>query len=197
MHATLHWVWVRTPVDLDRCYRILGVRSDADLPEIKSAFRRLAREYHPDRNKSTGAEEMFNEITEAYSTILSSHGLPVPAGVGGGNGGFADEFGGKLSFTIFADKEVVHSVSPKLFEREIHRRFNPKLAPGTSCKIGTTWFELDVEVSSKIPLLGSRLGKRKVLLEWYKAADGSDAWKVISWEKFWNLVRQYADISTI
>ncbi len=183
-------------MDLDQCYRILGVRSDADLPEIKSAFRRLAREYHPDRNKGAGAEEMFNSITEAYSTILGSHGLPVPAGVGARNDGFEEEFGGKLSFTIFADKEVVHSVSPKLFEREIQRRFNPKLAPGTSCKIGKTWYEIDVEVSSKIPLLGSRLGKRKVLLEWYKARDGSDAWKVISWEKFWTVVRQYADIST-
>jgi len=188
-------VGVIAPVDLDRCYRILGVRSDADLPEIKTAFRRLAREYHPDRNKNAGAEEMFNSITEAYSTILSSHGLPIPTAVPTGEDRFDEEFAGKLSFTIFTDKEVVHSVSPRLFERELRRRFNPEVAPGTSCKVGNTWYEMDVESSSKIPLFGSRLGKRTILLEWFKGPDGSDKWKIITWEAFWTAVRKFIEVS--
>jgi DnaJ domain len=158
-------VGVKSPVELDRCYRLLGVRSDADLAEIKTAFRRLAREYHPDRNKSPGAEEMFNSITEAYSTILGSHGLSTPNNVRTAEDGFEGEFGGKINFTVYTDKEVVHSVSPKLFEREVRKRFNPDIAPGTSCKIGKTWYEIVVETSSKVPLFGSRFGKRKSLLE--------------------------------
>jgi hypothetical protein len=170
----------------------LGVRSDADLPEIKAAFRRLAREFHPDRNKSPGAEEKFNELTEAYSTIVSSYGLPITADTGAHRGSNSEEFKGKLDFTIFTDKEVVHSVSPKLFEEEIRKRFNPSLDPGISCKVDKTWFEIGVETSGKMPIFGSRMGKRKSLIEWYKGPDGTDRWKSTTWDAFWEYVRTYA-----
>lgn len=48
-------------------YEVLGVGRGADKRELKSAFRRLAREYHPDVNDSPGAAEKFNEISNAYS----------------------------------------------------------------------------------------------------------------------------------
>ncbi|MCS7057738.1 MAG: DnaJ domain-containing protein [Meiothermus sp.] len=51
-------------------YKILGVSRDASEEEIKRAFKRLARKYHPDVNKEPGAEERFKEINEAY-TVLS------------------------------------------------------------------------------------------------------------------------------
>ncbi len=51
-------------------YKILGVAKNASEEEIKKAFRRLARKYHPDVNKEPGAEEKFKEINEAY-TVLS------------------------------------------------------------------------------------------------------------------------------
>lgn len=50
-------------------YEILGVDKGASDAEIKSAFRKLAKEYHPDRNKEAGAEEKFKEIGEAYSVL--------------------------------------------------------------------------------------------------------------------------------
>lgn len=48
-------------------YQVLGVDRNADKAELKSAFRKLAREYHPDVNDSPDAGEKFNEISNAYT----------------------------------------------------------------------------------------------------------------------------------
>jgi molecular chaperone DnaJ len=50
-------------------YDILGVPRGAAAEDIKSAFRRLAREYHPDVNKAPDAEERFKELNEAYAVL--------------------------------------------------------------------------------------------------------------------------------
>lgn len=50
-------------------YVILGVPRNATQEEIKRAYKRLARQYHPDVNKSPEAEERFKEITEAYAVL--------------------------------------------------------------------------------------------------------------------------------
>jgi len=50
-------------------YEILGVPKGASNDEIKAAFRKLARQYHPDVNKDAGAEEKFKEINEAYGVL--------------------------------------------------------------------------------------------------------------------------------
>jgi len=50
-------------------YEVLGVSRTASQEEIKKAFRRLARQYHPDVNKDPGAEEIFKEINEAYEVL--------------------------------------------------------------------------------------------------------------------------------
>jgi molecular chaperone DnaJ len=50
-------------------YSILGVERNASQEEIKRAYRRLAREYHPDVSKEAGAEEKFKEISEAYAVL--------------------------------------------------------------------------------------------------------------------------------
>lgn len=57
-----------TPPQRD-CYEVLGVARDADAKAIKNAFRTLALQYHPDRNKEPGAEERFKEIAEAYAIL--------------------------------------------------------------------------------------------------------------------------------
>ena len=87
-------------------YEILGVSRRADKEEIKRAYRRLARKYHPDVNKDPGAEERFKEINRAYE-ILSDPEVKarydrfgeagVSSGAGAGYqdfdmGGFADIF---------------------------------------------------------------------------------------------------------
>lgn len=51
-------------------YQLLGVPRDADGEQIKKAYRKLALEFHPDRNQgSKDAEEKFKEVTKAYEVL--------------------------------------------------------------------------------------------------------------------------------
>ena len=50
-------------------YEVLGVSRDASESDLKSAFRNLARKYHPDVNDAPDAEEKFKEINEAYGVL--------------------------------------------------------------------------------------------------------------------------------
>src|SRR5436190_21519318 len=50
-------------------YEVLGVGRDASADDIQSAYRKLARTYHPDVNKDPGAEDRFKEISEAYDVL--------------------------------------------------------------------------------------------------------------------------------
>jgi molecular chaperone DnaJ len=85
-------------------YEILGVPRNASSDDLKSAFRRLARQYHPDVNKSPDAEEQFKEINEAYAVLSDDQKRAAydrfgHAGVQGAGG--AQDF--NVDFTNFAD----------------------------------------------------------------------------------------------
>eukprot|EP00270_Netrium_digitus_P003163 TRINITY_DN1357_c0_g1_i4.p1 TRINITY_DN1357_c0_g1~~TRINITY_DN1357_c0_g1_i4.p1 ORF type:complete len:462 (+),score=107.12 TRINITY_DN1357_c0_g1_i4:44-1387(+) len=78
-------------------YSVLGVGKGADKSEIKSAYRRLARQYHPDVNKEPEAERKFKEISSAYEVLSDDEkrsiydrfgeaGLKGMGGAGGGPG---------------------------------------------------------------------------------------------------------------
>jgi len=89
-------------------YAVLGVPKDADAATIKKAYRKLAREKHPDHNPGdAAAEAKFKEIGEAYSVLSDTEqrqqydqlramagGPRFTAGGRGGAGGFEDVFGG-------------------------------------------------------------------------------------------------------
>jgi molecular chaperone DnaJ len=90
-------------------YAVLGLGRNAAEQEIKSAYRKLALQFHPDRNPDNpeAAGEKFKEITEAYSVLIDSQKRAAydrfgHAGVSGA-GGFTPDF----SSTIFADFEDI------------------------------------------------------------------------------------------
>src|SRR3970040_2068056 len=76
-------------------YETLGVARNASDDEIKAAFRRLARQYHPDVSKETNAEEKFKEINEAYGVLSDTEKRARydrfgKKGLGNMGGGFHD-----------------------------------------------------------------------------------------------------------
>ena len=89
-------------------YAVLGVARNAGDEEIRSAFRRKAMEYHPDRNKNPDAEEKFKEINEAYQVLSDSkkrgqYDRFGRAGVNGGGQGAGSPFDGFEGFGGFGD----------------------------------------------------------------------------------------------
>ncbi len=93
-------------------YKTLGVDKNASDEEIKRAFRKLAKQYHPDVNKEEGAQEKFKEIGEAYSVLSDPNkrrqydqfgSAAFDGSAGGGFGGFS---GGGFSGFGFEDIDL-------------------------------------------------------------------------------------------
>src|SRR4029077_14125949 len=118
------------PVQYKDYYEVLGVSRTASAEEIKRAFRKLARQYHPDVAKTKkGAEDKFKAINEAYEVLSDAakrktydelgpdwkqgaefrpppgwqhrHGAPFPRGQPGQGGDFEFDFGGTTGFSDF------------------------------------------------------------------------------------------------
>lgn len=91
-------------------YDRLGVSKDASQDEIKRAYRKMSKKYHPDINKEPGAEEKYKEVQEAYETLSDDQKRaaydqygPDGANAGfGGQGGFGG-FDGGAGFGGFED----------------------------------------------------------------------------------------------
>ena len=97
-------------------YEILGVEPDADKKAIKTAYRRLARKYHPDVSKEHDSEKQFKEVSEAYEVLgsdekraeydqLRKYGrkgesFSPPPGWQGGQGGGSQQFSGSPRWPI-------------------------------------------------------------------------------------------------
>ncbi len=84
-------------------YEILGVTKTASADEIKKAYRKLALQYHPDRNKTKEADAKFKEVTRAYEVVsdpqkkqtYDQYGPAAFEQAGGGQGPFGGAQGGQ------------------------------------------------------------------------------------------------------
>lgn len=91
-------------------YKILGINRNATDDEIKKAYRKLALKYHPDKNRSPGAEEKFKEIAEAYEVLSDSKKREVYDKFGEeglkGEAGSAGRGGGGTTYTFHGDPKA-------------------------------------------------------------------------------------------
>lgn len=132
-------------------YKVLGVAETASDKDIQRAYRKLARQYHPDKNPDDpGAEERFKEISAAYDVLGDAEKRkeydelrrlgPMAAGFGGGNGGFGgvrvedlggfdlgdlfgDVFGGRARGPAGASRARTGAVRGRDLEAELHLDF--------------------------------------------------------------------------
>jgi len=160
---------IRMDVDY---YNVLGVNRDASDKELKTAYRKLARQYHPDVNPSENAKEKFQQCTRAYEVLsdpqkrrmydqFGEAGVSAGAGAAPGQTGFADfgDFGGIGD--IF---ETFFGGSPGASAGSRRRRTGP--TPGEDLR-------LDVEVDFKKAAFGGEQKIRFTHLESCKTCTGS------------------------
>lgn len=92
-------------------YEVLGISKSASAAEVKAAYRKLALEWHPDRNRAANANEKFKEINEAYAVLSDpkkkeaydqfGHSAFSPGGGFGGQGQQGGPFGGQGPFQYY------------------------------------------------------------------------------------------------
>lgn len=104
-------------------YKVLGVSRSASADEIKRAYRKLARQYHPDRNKAKGAEDKFKNVNEAHEVLGNAEKrkaydalganwkagqrfTPPPGWGGSGAGAGAQDFGPGFSGGNFRTEDL-------------------------------------------------------------------------------------------
>lgn len=160
-------------------YEVLGLGKDATEQDIKKAFRRLAMQYHPDRNKAPDAEEKFKEINEAYAVLSDKdkratydrfgHEGLNQQGFSAGNPFdiFNEFFGGKggVKFSFGGDDDVdLGDLFGGIFGggRRRTRRSNQNIIP----------YELNIQTEIDIDFLDSVLGcNRDITLKIKSACD--------------------------
>ncbi len=123
-------------------YSILGVSRDATQEEIKRAFKRLARKYHPDVSDDPNAEEKFKEIVEAYQ-VLSD---PEKRRQYDSGGSFSFDFSTDFGFDIF---DIFDSFFSD-FDLFSSRRGSRKQIVDVAVDVVDLYFEREVEVDVEL-----------------------------------------------
>ncbi len=148
-------------------FKVLGVERKASLNEIKNAFRRLARKFHPDVNpEDQDAEERFKEINEAYEVLSDPHKKRKyeqfgkywnqSTGIGSGLDGFDIDFGRYTNFDDFVNDLLGRFVSGRGMEGFSHS-YN---SSGTEYRRPAN---LDVQITLKISFAEAFAGTQRSL----------------------------------
>lgn len=105
-------------------YKILGVSRDASMDDIKKAYRKLSRIYHPDANVNNPnrmqAEEKFKQIQEAYQKIVYEREHPYSSGTAGGFGGFQNRTAGGDDQTTIELQAAVNYIRNNRFREAMN-----------------------------------------------------------------------------
>ncbi len=129
-------------------YSVLGVRRDADADEIKKAYRRLARELHPDVNPDPALQERFKEVTQAYEVLSDPDKRQMydlgadpfaPGGARAGAGGFGGAAG--FPFSDLMDAFFGAGAAPRGPKSRARRGRNATIRVDldlSECAFGTT-----------------------------------------------------------
>lgn len=190
------------PVKYRDYYEILGVKRDASEEEIKKAYRKLARKYHPDINKDPEAENRFKEINEAhevlsdpekrkrYDTLGSNWHTgqdftPPPGwenaqfhfGRGDGPRGFEfHSFGGGSGFSDFFEALFGGGGFENLFESQAGTRSRTRSRPFTHNHAQPASTGQDAEVDLEISLEDAYHGTQKSIALHVQEPDEQGRW---------------------
>ena len=133
-------------------YATLGVSKDASQEEITKAYRKLARKYHPDLNKTTEAEDKFKNISEAYDVLNNSEqrkrydairqfgmgGARFAGGSGAGgtysSADFSDLFGSMFSGRRGRHRYQRYTWDDEWYGRVRHRQYCQPLWTAVCCR---------------------------------------------------------------
>ncbi|MCP4375649.1 MAG: DnaJ domain-containing protein [bacterium] len=158
-------------------YDVLGVPRGALAPVVKRAYRKLARKYHPDVNKSPDATEKFQEATEAYEVLSDPEkrkmydqfghaGSPRMSGGGPGGAGFQDFFsgmgggGGGGGFMGMGLDDILQALRGKMTGS---RKSRPRREANLDIEQRVTLEFLESVLGTTVPLRLRRDGKTETL----------------------------------
>ena len=151
---------------IDDPYKVLGVSRDASDDEIKQAYRRLAKQYHPDRNPGdAAAAKKMQQINAAYEQIKN----PEKAQSASGQGGYSsyDPFGGSYQRT-YSQQNTGDSYQQAAYQYIRYRRYREALnALQNAANRDARWYYLSA-------LANDGLGNQVTALEHMKRAVSMD-----------------------
>ena len=123
-------------MDYKDYYKILGISKEASQEEVKRAYRKLARKYHPDVNKEAGAEVHFKEISEAYAVLKDVEKRRAYDNFGSnwqaGQGGNSTEWNSGFQRTSYGSQRASSQRFSDFFESLFGRGNGPFSTEGSS-----------------------------------------------------------------